>query len=307
MERAHISSILVGLVNDFSPDNNVVTQQSRSRRSSYGAAISRALRGLVDFANISQFHAASTTTLTALEKALRIFHENSFAFIELGACDNLNFVKNHMMSHYKESITYKGATDNFNTQFTERLHIDLVKDAYRHTNRRNELSQMITILDRKEKLHLKQLFINHYRGQQLINDQIAEKEPSIFTPYIPVLPRRPSAFGEEATTIATLHHADSFVTSLTSYISAMHHRVHRQQHTLSSIDCNLLQIDVYHYLRFCLSTSSCSESVDYIYAIPTTEEKPARFDVALVFEEGEGIKGTSYYFLFFIILLMNRL
>jgi hypothetical protein len=45
-----------------------------------------------------------------------------------------------------------GTTDNYNTEYTERLHIDLAKDAYRATNHKDEYSQMTLWLERQEKI-----------------------------------------------------------------------------------------------------------------------------------------------------------
>jgi hypothetical protein len=44
-----------------------------------------------------------------------------------------------------------GASDNYNTEYTERLHIDLAKDAYRSTNFKDTFPQMTLWLERKEK------------------------------------------------------------------------------------------------------------------------------------------------------------
>lgn len=44
-----------------------------------------------------------------------------------------------------------GTADNYNTQYTERLHIDLAKKAYQATNRKDEYSQMTIWLERQEK------------------------------------------------------------------------------------------------------------------------------------------------------------
>ncbi|KAL1680947.1 hypothetical protein EV122DRAFT_206846 [Schizophyllum commune] len=57
--------------------------------------------------------------------------------------------------HSSESlvlIKLFGTTDNYNTQYTERLHIDYAKRAYAATNRKNELPQMTTWLERRERV-----------------------------------------------------------------------------------------------------------------------------------------------------------
>ena len=56
------------------------------------------------------------------------------------------------MQHYMESIRNYGATDNYNTEYTEHLHIDLAKDAYKSTNFKDEFTQMTLWLEQKEKV-----------------------------------------------------------------------------------------------------------------------------------------------------------
>ncbi|KAF8867851.1 hypothetical protein BD779DRAFT_1463451, partial [Infundibulicybe gibba] len=63
-----------------------------------------------------------------------------------------NETLDEMEKHYARAIKLYGTTDNFNTEYTERLHIDLAKDAYSATNRKNEFSQMTLWLVRKEKM-----------------------------------------------------------------------------------------------------------------------------------------------------------
>jgi hypothetical protein len=53
----------------------------------------------------------------------------------------------------KRGVSADWTLDNCNTENTERLHIDLAKDAYQSTNRKNEFSQMTLWLERKEKIH----------------------------------------------------------------------------------------------------------------------------------------------------------
>ncbi|THU84450.1 hypothetical protein K435DRAFT_571519, partial [Dendrothele bispora CBS 962.96] len=73
-------------------------------------------------------------------------------FVDIGIRSNFRIPKIHFMNHYLESIELFGTLDNFNTEYTERLHIDLAKDAYRSTNRKDEYSQMTKWLERKEKV-----------------------------------------------------------------------------------------------------------------------------------------------------------
>jgi hypothetical protein len=40
-----------------------------------------------------------------------------------------------------------GSTDNYNTEYTEQLHIDLAKDAYHAMNHKDEFAQMTCWLE----------------------------------------------------------------------------------------------------------------------------------------------------------------
>ena len=50
------------------------------------------------------------------------------------------------------NIKLYGTLDNFNTEYTEWLHIDLAKDAYAATNHKDEFTQMTVWLEQKEKI-----------------------------------------------------------------------------------------------------------------------------------------------------------
>jgi hypothetical protein len=53
-----------------------------------------------------------------------------------------------------------GSTDNYNTEYTEQLHIDLAKDAYHATNHNDKFAQMTCWLERKEKILRHQKYVS---------------------------------------------------------------------------------------------------------------------------------------------------
>ena len=57
-----------------------------------------------------------------------------------------------MLEHYVQLIQMFGSADGFNTEWSERLHIDYAKDAYRASNRRDYVAQMTVWLSRQEKV-----------------------------------------------------------------------------------------------------------------------------------------------------------
>ncbi|KAF9486934.1 hypothetical protein BDN71DRAFT_1485414 [Pleurotus eryngii] len=111
-----------------------------------------AVRAILDFLYLAQYPVHTDRSLELLEDALEEFHSNKAIFIDLGIRDSFNIPKLHFAKHYVRFIKLYGTLDNFNTEYTERLHIDLAKDAYEATNHKDEFQQMTVWLERKEKI-----------------------------------------------------------------------------------------------------------------------------------------------------------
>ncbi|TFK95573.1 hypothetical protein BDV98DRAFT_659658 [Pterulicium gracile] len=101
----------------------------------------RALRALLDFLLLAKLPIHSTTSIQRLQKACQRFHDNEDIFVDLGIRSNFRLPKLHALNHYPASIRYFGSLDNFDTQYTERLHIDMAKDAYCASNHKEEYPQ----------------------------------------------------------------------------------------------------------------------------------------------------------------------
>ncbi|KAJ6555069.1 hypothetical protein B0H10DRAFT_2201712 [Mycena sp. CBHHK59/15] len=112
----------------------------------------RSVRAILDFVYLAQYPLHSTESLALLANARERFHENKGIFVDLGIRNDFNLPKVHSWDHYELNITFYGTSDNYNTEHTERLHIDLAKDAYRATNSKDEYPQMTLWLERKEKI-----------------------------------------------------------------------------------------------------------------------------------------------------------
>ncbi|KDQ09483.1 hypothetical protein BOTBODRAFT_642713 [Botryobasidium botryosum FD-172 SS1] len=140
-EHRNIARILLGLVVDLPLPGGLDP-----------ARLVRAVRALLDFMYLARYPVHSTDSLKLLKDALTRFHKNKDIFLDLGARTNFNFPKLHALEHYFTSIMLFGTTDNYDTEYSERLHIDFAKDAYRASNRRDEYPQMTTWLIRKEKV-----------------------------------------------------------------------------------------------------------------------------------------------------------
>ncbi|KAF8228225.1 hypothetical protein L208DRAFT_1292492, partial [Tricholoma matsutake] len=119
----------------------------------------QAVRALLDFLYLAQYSVHTDETLELLDDALDCFHANREIFVELGVHNDFNFPKLHFACHYAELIKLFGTTDNFNTEHTECLHIDLAKDAYCANNHKDEFMQMTRWLEHKEKVFRHEQYI----------------------------------------------------------------------------------------------------------------------------------------------------
>ncbi|KAJ3557075.1 hypothetical protein NM688_g1669 [Phlebia brevispora] len=141
-KHADICRILLGIIIDLPLPNNIPS-----------ALLVCAVRVMLDFIYLAQYLIHSDDSLQALDNALRHFHENKYIFVDMGVHQDFNIPKLHYCSkHWHQQVEFFGIADNFNTEFTECLHIDFAKEAYRATNKKNEYSQMTLWLECKEKV-----------------------------------------------------------------------------------------------------------------------------------------------------------
>ncbi|KAJ3007938.1 hypothetical protein NUW54_g3348 [Trametes sanguinea] len=140
-EHQDISRILLGLIIGLRLPNGMSP-----------ARLVRATRSLLDFLYLAQYPCHSSKTLKLLDEALLAFHANKAVFSDLQIRENFRLPKLHFLEHYRRCIELYGTTDNYDTQYSERLHIDFTKEAYRASNRKDEFAQMTRWLERKEKI-----------------------------------------------------------------------------------------------------------------------------------------------------------
>ncbi|KAG9095097.1 hypothetical protein FRC06_010123 [Ceratobasidium sp. 370] len=126
-----------------------------------GEAVAAA-RGIVDFMFQAHMPELSDDDLDAMERSLADFHDAKDIFVDATKKGLLpdegrfnDIPKIHMLSHYVRAIRELGTPDGYNTEATERLHIDYVKLAWDSTNHgASALEQMATYLQREEALAL---------------------------------------------------------------------------------------------------------------------------------------------------------
>ncbi|KAI0070500.1 hypothetical protein K474DRAFT_1608585 [Panus rudis PR-1116 ss-1] len=117
------------------------------------------VQAIADFIYLAQLQVHTDVTLACLHDALERFHANKDIFIELLVRKHFNIPKLHALIHYIDSIRRKGALDGFNTELSERLHIDFAKEAYRAGNHRDYIAFMTQWLFRQEKLNLRERYL----------------------------------------------------------------------------------------------------------------------------------------------------
>jgi hypothetical protein len=116
-------------------------------------AVLRAVRGILDFIYYAHFESHCDESLAKLDAAWATFHENKKIFEELEIREHFNISKLHNIKHYVDSIRSRGSADGFNTEGSERLHIDLAKMGYNSSNKKAYIRQMTVWLRRQDAVH----------------------------------------------------------------------------------------------------------------------------------------------------------
>ena len=261
----------------------------------------RTLCALLDFLYLAQYPQHTDSTLQLLDDALERFHTNKEIFVELGIRSAFNLPKLHACRHYADMIRRFGTTDNYNTEYTKRLHIDLAKDAYRATNHKGEYDQMTLWLERREKIIWHSNFIawrqqgNSFPSTCLGVQRSAECQREY------KIAKHPSARWVSIEALGTDYGAHFFLPALARFVV----RVASPQLSSAQLENSAARIvlpihavHVYHKIRYHNKNCSPSESnepgatVDSIHARPKCRDGqgrdiPARFDTGLVYTHNE--------------------
>jgi hypothetical protein len=251
----------------------------------------------MDFLYYSQYSIHTDTTLDLIWDALNCFHTNKDIFIDLGVRDHFNIPKVHFISHYLDLITLFGTTDNFNTQYTERLHIDYAKDAYAATNKKDEYTQMTTWLERKEKIQRHEQYIKWSMSGAPGNSS-AQMQRDWSPPGLNI--RRTMSLSKRAAYVVPLNritkkwHAPLFNTALRRFISLLNDpELNAAQLELSLWDIHFpfRALPVWKVVKYLITNpiTGTKATADTVHAKPahTSKQKhhiDGRFDTALVSE-----------------------
>ncbi|KAG1872213.1 hypothetical protein F4604DRAFT_1881034 [Suillus subluteus] len=130
-EHSQICHFLLGIIIDIRLPRNLASFRPL-----------KTVHGLLDFLYLTQYPCHNLETLLLLDEARALFHNNKEIFVDLRIRNAFNLPKLHAARHYPSMIWTFGTMDNYNTEYTKWLHIDLAKDAYRATNHKDEFTQM---------------------------------------------------------------------------------------------------------------------------------------------------------------------
>jgi hypothetical protein len=307
----------------------------------------RAARALVDFLFLAQYRSHTDASLEYLQAALDEFHAHKEVFlttfnaggirkrftstpfllssdlIALLPGEDFNLPKLHALQHFVDVIRDFGTLDGVNTESQERLHIDLAKDAYAATNRRDHESQMTAWLARKERVAGQFVRIQQRLGEPLLVPRRIKKQ-LVYKPRAPrplsrvYISASPSARHVSFQALALDHGAKQFESALKTfvaqYLRGPNHLRYAARRGDERTALSFTSVDVWYLAKFGiprLHKHDRDHPLDIAYACPrrTTaagRPSPARFDTVLVKDaeggevdggeriaDGEGLEGKQ--------------
>lgn len=257
----------------------------------------RAVRSLLDFLYLAQYPIHTDETLVLLEDALEHFHNNKEIFIDLGIRDAFHIPKLHFATHYVDHVKLYGTLDNFNTEYTERLHIDLAKDAYAATNHKDEFAQMAVWLERKEKIHRHRQYVDWRLSGSPPPPQVEWTPPGLELNRPLKLTKHPTTQMVSLDVLAAKYGAIHFRTALARFIALTNEpNLTRAQleRRLWGVRIPFNKLPVWHRIKFMQTDPSTSivSTADSIHCCPEKYDSrgklvPGRFDTALI-NDGTG-------------------
>ena len=288
-------------------------------------AVLQTVIAVINFIYYAQLQVHTSETLLALEAALETFHENKEVFVQEGIHKHFNILKIHQMLHYAEAIRSLGTADGYNTEASERLHIDYAKEAYRASNKKDYVKQMTVWLGQQEAVSHFQAYLVYAAKQantpssetdQLEMDsdeELGNADLDLNDPTVPVsksttgitthsVSIKPAYPHISLSTVITDFKAIGFLSALKSYIQCAY-----PPPALPLLPTTANHFDMYKWLNISqppLATVGQEAFVDHIHATPALAVKgrgclndvPAHFDMALIRVEeernNEATKGT---------------
>ncbi|KAF9020722.1 hypothetical protein BDZ89DRAFT_958050 [Hymenopellis radicata] len=265
-----------------------------------------ACRAILDFIYLAQYSTHDDDTLGYMDAALDTWHANKDYFIQVGLRSHFNFPKLHSLRHYVQSIRYFGATNNFNTEMFERLHIDFSKKGWRASNKRDEYPQMTTWVIRKENVHAFKRYTTWVQKKLELKPSStpSDSTPLPTTSSIPPavrsgrlqqvsLPKHPSIVNKPIRRIASQHHVRHFAAHLLAYLLAVGRDAlgdAAQNYSTLPFD----GLDVYYSFKF--AREGLGDDFDVRDVVKASPQDGGHFDTVVVLTgdeaESAGLEGT---------------
>jgi hypothetical protein len=134
-------------------------------------AIVTAIRSLTDFIYLGQYSSHDEDTLAYMEEALHKFHQNKKAILlaglrcgPTGEINHFNIPKLEMMQHVTQNIKRMGIPAQYTSDITEHKLIEVAKEPFHSTNKRDPAPQMVRALDRSCKIRIFSLYLQWAHG-----------------------------------------------------------------------------------------------------------------------------------------------
>lgn len=275
-ERKNMAKVLLGCLIGAIPKKGVL-----------------AVKSILDFIYLAQYSTHDMDTLKYLEDALTTWEKNRNFFLETGIRDDFNIPKFHSLLHYIDSIRLFGATDNYNTEMFERLHIDFAKHGWRASNKRDEFPQMISWLSRQEKIDSFESYLSSSK-----TEDSSDNEPNQTFAGSVSLAKFPNYPNKSISNISRSHRAPAFEHHLKEYLNTFLSSSHRTSNQRANLfPLPFKHLDVYNQFKFSpLGLQDEDEERDIVKAIPISKQLPSgRFDTVIVLKtdnaESTGLAG----------------
>jgi len=290
-EHKDICRILLGLVVNLSVPGGQVSSR-----------VIKAARALLDFLYLAQFPSHTTDTLHRLQQSLALFHDNKAVFVDLGTRNGFNIPKLHSLLHYFSSIMLFGTTDNYNTEQTERLHIDFAKDAYRATNHKNEYMQMTAWLERREKVQQRVASIRRQQHEQSRVRAMVPIGPPQARHGALKMAKNPTIKFVSFDDLDRKHGALYFQDALADFIARINYPGASGAALRKKAEDTLIPfrgVPIFHRIKFTAHNNyGESEVVDSVHVQPEQADShgritPSRFDTVLVRNGRSGTQGNK--------------
>ena len=263
-----------------------------------------AVWAVLDFLYLAQYPVHTDETLETLEDALARFHQAKDIFIDLGIRELFNIPKLHFVQHYVMFIRLYSTTDNFDTAYTEQLHIDFAKDAYDATNHKDEFTQMANWLERKEKIFRHEQYLKWvHNGSPISTPHIEWQPPGLELDRFLHMAKHPTVRAVPIDRLVKDYGATYFCAALARFIALANEldlTCAQLEARLHSVCMPFASVLVWHCIKYLCEdpVSRATVTADSIHVRPSTIDKrghtvPGRFNTALINKGTGGDTGVE--------------